>query len=193
MVRSLGLALAITVTVGAAAQAQGAGGPAAAAADMQKLQTAMMAAQAAAMRPGDEALGCAALQKELVSTMNDPAIQGYAAKTNAAYARELAARDKKAPMTADMAAALAATLAPGAAMTGLSPMPVPGQQMTPQQMQRAVEAQQLTIAYMNQLAPIMPALMRSQRVGMLATVKSCAWATGGAPFGVPPPVRPPGR
>ena len=32
---------------------------------------------------------------------------------------------------------------------------------------------------MNQLAPIMPTLMRSQRVTQLAMMKNCAWATGG--------------
>jgi hypothetical protein len=52
--------------------------------------------------------------------------------------------------------------------------------MTPQQMQAAMQAQQqASIAYMNQLAPIMPALMRSQRVTMLAMAKNCTWATGG--------------
>src|SRR5687768_12223619 len=59
-------------------------------ADMMKLQTAMVAAQAAAVKPGDEALPCEALHKELVSTMTDPAIQAYAAQTNTAYAKELA-------------------------------------------------------------------------------------------------------
>jgi hypothetical protein len=145
-------------------------------ADMMKLQMTMMDAQQKAIKPGDEELPCEALQKELVSTMNDPAIQAYAAKTNAAYAKEAEAIQKKG-MSPDAAAALAAALVPGAGMAGM-PQITPGQ--TPQQMQQAMVAQQqAAMAYMNQLAPIMPALMRSQRVSMLALTKNCAWATGG--------------
>jgi len=68
--------------------------------------------------------------------------------------------------------------------------------MTPQQMQQAVAAQQqAAVAYMNQLAPIMPALMRSQRVTMLAVAKNCTWATGGLglyPGAAVPTAIPPG-
>ena len=152
-------------------------------ADMMKFQTAMVAAQAAAVKPGDEALPCEALHKELVSTMTDPSIQSYAAKTNAAYAKQLEVQQqKKTPMTPEAAAALAAALVPGAGMAGMPAMPqiAPGQAMTPQQMQQLVAAQQqASIAYMNQLTPIMPALMRSQRVTMLAMTRNCTWATGG--------------
>src|SRR6185436_17815468 len=82
-------------------------------ADMMKLQMTMMDAQQKAIKPGDEALPCEALQKELLSTMNDPAILAYAAKTNAPYPKEAA--QKKGPMTPDAAAALAAALSAGAA------------------------------------------------------------------------------
>ena len=162
-------------------------------ADMMKLQMTMMEAQQKSIKPGDEALPCEALQKELVSTMNDPAIQAYAAKTNEAYAKELATQ-KKPGMTPDAAAALAAALTSGAGLNGLGGMPnvTPGQAMTPQQMQQAIAAQQqATMAYMNQLAPIMPSLMRSQRVTQLALVKNCVWATGGlalTPGTLPPSV-----
>jgi hypothetical protein len=189
MSKSLAVALSVIVAAGAAVHAQNVRTPVAPAplatgqADMIKLQTAMVAAQAAAVRPGDDALPCEALHKELVSTMQDPAILAYAAKTNAAYAKELEAQQqKKSPMTPQAAAALAAALAPGAGMAGMPAMPqvAPGQTMTPQQMQAAMQAQQqASIASMNQLAPIMPALMRSQRVTMLGMTKSCAWATGG--------------
>lgn len=185
MLKSLSV-LALSVIASAAMHAQTvrtpvAPAPVSAQADMMKWQSAMVAAQAAAVKPGDEALPCEALHKELVSSMNDPAIQAYAAKTDAAYAKELAAREKKGAMTAEAAAALAASLASGPAMTGLPPMPTgPGQPMTPQQMQQAMLAQQqASIAYMNQLAPIMPVLMRSQRVSQLAAMKNCAWMTGG--------------
>ena len=206
MSTSLAIAVSLTLAAGIAAHAQNVRQPVApeplvpGQADMMKLQTAMIAAQQAAIKPGDEALPCAALDKELVSTMNSPAIQAYAAKTNAAYAQEIAAQQqKKTPMAPQAAAAMAAALAtPGPAMTGLAAMPpvVPGQAMTPQQMQQAMAAQQqAAVAYMNQLAPIMPALMRSQRVTMLAVAKNCTWATGGLglyPGATVPTAIPPG-
>ena len=205
MSKSLAVVLSLSLAAGVAAHAQNVRTPVApqvavpAQADMMKLQTAMVAAQAAAVKPGDEALPCEALHKELVSTMTDPAIQAYAAKTNAAYAKELEAQQqKKTPMTPEAAAALAAALVPGAGMAGMPPMPqvVPGQTMTPQQMQAMIQAQQqASIAYMNQLAPIMPALMRSQRVSMLGVTKNCTWATGGLglyPGATVPTAIPPG-
>lgn len=187
MSKPLAVALSLTLAVGVA-HAQTVRTPVApqvavpAQADMMKFQTAMVAAQTAAVKPGDEALPCEALQKELVSTMQDPAILAYAAKTNAAYAKQLEAQQqKKTPMAPQAAAAMAAALAPGAALAG-APMPsvVPGQPMTPQQMQQVIAAQQqASIAYMNQLTPIMPALVRSQRVTMLGMTKNCTWATDG--------------
>ena len=157
-------------------------------AEAMRLQTEMMKAQAAAMRRGDEALSCDALQNELVATMKDPAIEAYAAKTNAAYAKELAARQKKGDMTAEYAAALAASLVPDLAMGGM-PQFAPGQPISTQQIQQAMVAQQqAAVAYMKQLIPLMPALMRSQRVVQLAALKNCAWMTGGVglyPGGVP--------
>ncbi len=205
MSKSLAVALSLTVAVSVAAQAQNVRTPVApqvvvpGQADMMKFQNAMVAAQAAAVKPGDEAMPCEALHKELVSTMTDPAIQAYAAKTNAAFAKELEAQQqKKTPLTGEAAASLAAALVPQAGMPGLASMPpmVPGQAMTPQQMQQMIAAQQqASIAYMNQLAPVMPALMRSQRVTMLAATKNCTWATGGLglyPGAAVPTAIPPG-
>src|SRR6266699_2657566 len=64
-----------------------------------EMAAAMQAAQVRAMRPGDEALPCAALEKELVSSMNDPAIQAYAGKSAAAAQKNATAAEKsKAPM-----------------------------------------------------------------------------------------------
>jgi hypothetical protein len=205
MSKAFAVALSLTLAAGVAVHAQNVRKPVApeplvpGQADMMKLQTAMVAAQAAAVKPGDEALPCEALHKELVSTMTDPAIQAYAAKTNTAYAKELETlQQKKTPMTPEAAATLAAALMPSAGMAGMPPMPqvTPGQTMTPQQMQQMMLAQQqASIAYMNQLAPIMPALMRSQRVSMLGVTKNCTWATGGLglyPGATVPTAIPPG-
>ena len=188
MWKSLVVAVSMSVAAGVAAHSLTVRTPIApgpvpsALADMLQLQSAMVAAQAASIKPGDEALPCEALHKELVSTMNDPAIHAYAAKTNPAFAKELATQQKNGVITADVYAALATALASGAAMNPMAGMPpvVPGQQMTPQQMQQAMMAQQqAAMAYMAQLAPIMPALMRSQRVTQLAAVKNCTWMSGG--------------
>ena len=124
MSKSFVVALSLSLAAGAA-HAQTVRTPVAPApltlqADMLKWQSAMVAAQQAAIKPGDEALPCEALHKELVSSMNAPAIQQYAAKTDAAYAKELAAQQKRGEMTAATAAALAASLASGPGMTGMA-------------------------------------------------------------------------
>jgi len=207
MSKSLFVALALTIAAGIGARAQTVRTPVAPAplaatgqADMMRLQTTMIAAQQAAIKAGDEALPCEALDKELVSTMTSPAIQAYASQANPAFAQQIAAQQqKKTPMAAQAAAAMATALAGGAGMTGMAAMPqvTPGQPMTPQQMQAAMQAQQqASIAYMNQLAPLMPAIMRSQRITMLAMAKNCTWAGGGLglyPGAVIPGAVPPAR
>jgi len=96
MSKSLAIAVSLTLAAAIAAHAQNVRQPVApeplvpGQADMMRLQTAMIAAQQAAIKPGDEALPCAALDKELVSTMNSPAIQAYAARTNPATTRAVA-------------------------------------------------------------------------------------------------------
>jgi len=82
----------------------------------QEMATAMAAAQAKAVRPGDEALGCAAIEKELVASMNDPAIQAYAAKSAAAAQLPAGARDGRGAPTPQAAAAMAAALSSNAAI-----------------------------------------------------------------------------
>ncbi len=130
-----------------------------------EMQAAMAKFQAASIKPGDEALPCEALHKELVTLMNAPAVQAYAARNDAAAARQLAAIEKsKGAMSPEAAVALAGMLAPAAAM-GMTP--------------NAAQSQQLAMEQMKQLTAMMPVMMRSQRVMMLAAVKNCAWATGG--------------
>ena len=129
-----------------------------------EMQAAMAKFQAASIKPGDEALPCEALHKELVTLMNGPAVQAYAARNNAAAAKQLAAIEKsKGAMSPEAAAALAGMLSPAA--MGLAPNPA--------------LSQQLVMEQMKQLTAIMPVMMRSQRVMMLAAVRNCAWATGG--------------
>jgi hypothetical protein len=182
--------------------------------DYQEVATAMAAAQATAIRPGDEALQCPALERELMATVNDPAMQAYTARAGAAYGFDVAAL-KKSGMTPQAAAALSASLAATGAMAPMAPVPSPvtpptpaqqqaqaaqmlamqqalatGQPLSPQQqqmMQQTMVAQQKIAAQqMAAVLPIMPQMMRTQRVMGLAAMKGCAWMTGGGVPLVPP-------
>lgn len=147
-----------------------------------EMAAAMQAAQARAMRPGDEALPCAALEKELVASMNDPAIQAHAAKSAAAAQKNVTAEKSKAPMTPQAAAALAAALGAGGGLP-------PGLAARGDLAAQAQAAQKLQAEQMKQMVPIMPQIMRSQRVMQLAAVKQCSWMFGASPFAPPLPAR----
>ena len=54
------------------------------------LQSSLAAAQAAASRPGDDSLGCDALQSELVASAKDPAVQSFVAKSGAIAQEKMA-------------------------------------------------------------------------------------------------------
>jgi hypothetical protein len=145
-----------------------------------EMAAAMQAAQARAMHPGDESLPCAALEKELVSSMNDPAIQAYAGKSAAAAQKNATAADKsKAPMTPQAAAAFAAAF--GAGGGGLPPGLAARGDLAAQ----AQAAQKLQAEQMKAMIPIMPQMMRSQRIIQLAAVKQCAWMFGAGAFAPP--------
>jgi hypothetical protein len=148
-----------------------------------EMAAAMQAAQARAMRPGDEALPCAALEKELVSSMNAPAIQAYSEKSAAAAQKHATTAEKtKGPMTPQAAAALAASLGAGGGFpTGLA--------ASPDLATQAQVAQKLQAEQMKQMIPVMPQIMRSQRLTQLAFVKQCTWMVGASPFVPPVPAR----
>ena len=58
-----------------------------------QLQERLAAAEAAAVRPGDEALGCDGLATELVAVAKDPAVQAYVAKAGADAQQKYAAME----------------------------------------------------------------------------------------------------
>lgn len=127
------------------------------------------AAAAAARRPGDESLSCEAIQTELQATLTSPAIQEYYATAGVAAQRDMA--------EVQMAQA---------AMPGVQPPDAarPGQ---PAATSPAVDAQTAQAAaskriedharQVEQLAAVMPMLMRSQRLTELAVLKACGWLT----------------
>ena len=164
MGRDFGLVFLFFVTTAAGTHAQSPELMAQQQADMMNFQAAMMKAQAGAVRPGDEAASCPALDKEMVAVMNDPAMKAYAAKTN-----PVPLGKSPGAMTPAAAAALAKTLTPDAALTGM-----PGMTGMPTQAQIAM-SQKLMVDQMKHVTPVLPALMRSQRLMMLAAVKQCKW------------------
>jgi hypothetical protein len=113
------------------------------------MATAVRSAITEATRTSDAALGCAALEKELVATMSGSAMQKYAAKVGAAAQKSHAALLKGRPMTGQIAATIAASLSPEA---------------------RANQA--------GALVDILPRLARSQRLIALAFTKQCSWVSG---------------
>ena len=139
-------------------------------ADLMNFQSAMAKAQAAAIKPGDEVLTCPALRQELVLVMDSPAMRTYTAKASATTAQQVADAQKKngAPMSPATAAALAQALSPNMSrpegMAGLTGMPTAAQM---------VQAQKLMVDQMKQMTPVLPALMRAQRLMMLSGMKQC--------------------
>jgi hypothetical protein len=150
----------------------------------------MTAAMGSANKSGDANLGCDAIQKELVATVNDPAVQASVARQGAVAQQQIAKLNDASAATsgnaaAQMAMGLASALRP--AMGGGVPvgagLPVPGAatatiqaaQMRGLQAQAAVN-QQLVMTQMQEMVKILPQLMRSQRLVELAANRKCGWA-----------------
>jgi hypothetical protein len=153
--------------------------------DFERMQTAMVAAQAAANRPGDEALSCEALQKQFMPILNTPAVQAYTAKYTAA-----AAQQQKAMATAPAKPA-AKPQTPAALMSGLMPAGgwaglMAAQSQAPGQTAQMAPSLEKMKQQMNDVLVIMPQLMRAQRLVELAMVGKCQWLQA-------PPERPPAR
>jgi hypothetical protein len=83
------------------------------------LQFSLSAAEAAANRPGDDALGCDALQTELVASAKDPAVQAFVAKSGAIAQEKMAAMNAAAAgMGTQTAMAIMSSIVPGGAWAG---------------------------------------------------------------------------
>ena len=143
-------------------------------ADYQDMIVQYEAAQAAAHRPGDEALACDAIRTELDATVNNPAMQEYVTSTS-----EQAQRDMEYAQ-----AAMAGTV-PGVPATTIPTAPDTDPTLQAAEL-AAAHAQQL-----EQLNAIMPLLMRAQRLSELAALKACDWLSeGGYSLPTPEPVVP---
>lgn len=159
--------------------------------DPQAMLKAMEAAQAAAHRPGDEALSCAQLEKMIHAAVQDPAFQAYLQASAAAAQRELAAQQ---PTAAEMAAKARATAAastvPGASAAHLYASAVENQARVAAGQARL----QSMVTQSDEAMRFMPLILRAQRLVELGVARHCAW-TGDASLGLgtPFPIQSPPR
>ena len=166
----LSSALSLALAVATAATAQDYEAMAA------NMEQSMAAAQADAQRPGDEALTCEQLEAEIAATMQDPAVQQALAANGAdAQAQIDRMNEARGQMRAQMATSM---------FLGIASSFIPGlgyAQMAQQRMQAAQYEQQAdqNMSQMMQMAermqPIMPQMMRGQRVYELGQAKQCAF------------------
>lgn len=137
------------------------------------LEQSMAAAQAQASRPGDEQLTCDQLQEEIATTMSDPAVQSAVAANGADAQAQM---DRMNEARGQQRAMLATNL-----FMGIASSFIPGMgyaQMATQRMQAAQyerQAQQSMAQMMDRMMPIMPQMMRGQRVYELAQAQQCAF------------------
>ena len=136
------------------------------------LQAGLEAAQAAANRPGDAALGCDALEKELVASVKHPAVESYMAKSGAAAKEQMAAMNAARGRAATQTAlTLFGSLVPGGAGLGLAGTAAMAQS---QQLEAARNIEQ-RMQQAQEMIGIMPQMMRGQRVIELAQARNCDW------------------
>ena len=142
------------------------------------LQAGLEAAQAAANRPGDAALGCDALEKELVASVKHPAVESYMAKSGAAAKQQMAAMNAaKGRAATQTALTLFGSLVPGGAGLGLAGTAAMAQS---QQLEAARNIEQ-RMQQAQEMIGIMPQMMRGQRVIELAQARNCDWVAASLP------------
>lgn len=143
---------------------------------MENLDQAMTAAQAQAAHPGDENLTCDQLQEEITTTMSDPAVQSAVAANGAdAQAQMDRMNEARGQMRAQMATSMFMGLA-SAFIPGMGYAQMATQQMQAAQYQRQQQQNMAQMAtMMERMTPIMPQMMRGQRIYELAQARQCAF------------------
>ena len=143
---------------------------------MENLDQAMTAAHAQAAHPGDENLTCDQLQEEITTTMSDPAVQSAVAANGAdAQAQMDRMNEARGQMRAQMATSMFMGLA-SAFIPGMGYAQMATQQMQAAQYQRQQQQNMAQMAtMMERMTPIMPQMMRGQRVYELAQAQQCAF------------------
>lgn len=150
--------------------------PAALAQDYEAMAANMEAAQAQAVRPGDEQLTCDQLQTEMTATMTDPAVQSAVAANGADAQAQMdrmneAQGQMRASMAVNMFMGIASAFIPGAGYAQMAQQQMQAAQMQRQQQQNMQQMQVM----LERMMPIMPQMMRGQRVYELAQAQQCAF------------------
>lgn len=141
-----------------------------------ELGAALQAAQAAAVRPGDDALDCDALEKELTAVAGDPALQSSTQASSAALQERAAA--PSGPSAATSAAlTLFSSLVPGGDMAGLAA----GAAQARAGQAQAAASMQARMQQMQAMMANLPVFMRGQRIVQLAQARNCDWVSGAEP------------
>jgi hypothetical protein len=150
------------------------------------LEVKMAAAMAAADKPGDLALGCAAIQTELVATVKHPAMQATFVKQGA-WAQQQIDKLNTVPgassgrVAAQLATGFASPFGPGPGVPAVTAQAAYAQAL---QAQAAMDPQQM-MQRMQDMITILPHVMRSQRLVELGLARKCEWA----PAAMMPPVK----
>jgi hypothetical protein len=143
------------------------------------LEAAQARGQAEASRPGDEALTCEQIEAESIAVMNTPEMRAAMTASMVNSAQSMAqAEDMQNSMMGNTAANLALGVA-GQFVPGLGM--VQGMMMRNQMSAQAEESEELMLASLRNMEIMMPALMRSQRLGELAQAQNCAYLSRGLP------------
>jgi hypothetical protein len=131
------------------------------------------AAQKAAVRAGDEALSCDALQTQLLAMNQDPAVQDYLQSAGAMVQQDAAAGQQgEARAATQTALTLMSSLGSMGAMAGMTGMAAQHQS----QQVDAMRNMQQRAAQMQQMMAILPQMLRGQRLTELAQQRKCSWA-----------------
>ena len=158
----------------------------------EKFQKAMADAQARAARPGDNALTCDAIQNEIVASMRDPAVTAAATRagtwsTEQQRKLEEASGASRAAMAGRKAMGLASSLGslfmPGLGMVTGRAQGAMAQAQAAQDAAAMERNMQQIAERMNDMIPILPQMMRGQRLLELAQGRKCDWL--GPPAGMP--------
>jgi hypothetical protein len=150
---------------------------------VQRMQASQAAAQAAAVRPGDEELTCDQLQAEMTTVMNDPAVRANTEQMGAwgqqqQQRMEEGRRQAMRQVGTSIVTGIVSSFIPGAGYVQQA------QQMAQAQRQRAEAAQNQReiMALGANMEAILPNMYRGQRLHELGQRKQCAFAQGpGAP------------
>jgi hypothetical protein len=170
-----------------------------------QLAAAQAAAEANAVRPGDEDLSCEALQAEIVAIAQSPEMQAFAqsagaqaqadlAVINEAQAAQQAAAESRPGVFRQMVRGAATGVVPGLGQATAQAQQAEAIAQNARMQEQTRQNQQAMLALGGQAAAMAAPAMRGQRVFELAQARDCAWVKEGGlpPGGLPPGALPPG-